>query len=224
MFVILMGAQGSGKGTQAALLGPKHNLVRLSTGDLFRAAIAAKSELGLRVKGLLDAGQLVPDEVTNPLVEQRLADIDRQMRSGELGGVIFDGYPRTAGQAAALDTMLADHGRKIDAVFEIDVPRDILIERLAGRRVCENCGTNYHIATNPTLVDGVCDKCGGKVVQRDDDKPGPIAVRLAAFDAQTAPLFDYYDRQGLLSTIDGNRAVEDVAADIDAVLGAAGAA
>jgi adenylate kinase len=219
VYVILMGAQGSGKGTQAALIGPKLKLVKVATGDLFRAAIAARSELGLQVQSILEAGDLVPDELTNAIVRVRLAQIAAEKTAGEdVNGALFDGYPRTAAQAAALDEILAEQGESLTAVIEIDVPRDTLIERLAGRRTCQNCGTVYHIVADPPAVEGICDKCGGPLIQREDDTPQAIARRLALYDELTAPLLDYYGERGVLTRVDGNRDIEQVeAAILDAI-------
>jgi adenylate kinase len=216
-----MGAQGSGKGTQAALLGPKHGLVRLATGDMFRAAIASRSELGLELEGILNRGDLVPDDLTNNLVRHRLAEIaEAQRGSTEPHGVLFDGFPRTAEQARALDEILAENDEALTAVIEIDVPRDVLIDRMAGRRVCVICGHVYQLETNPPKVAGICDLDGGELVQRDDDKPDAIARRLALYDELTAPLANYYRDKGLLSQVNGDQQVDEVAADIDAVLAA----
>lgn len=221
VFVILMGAQGSGKGTQAALLGPKQKLVRIATGDLFRAAIASKSELGLQVEAILARGDLVPDDVTNSIVRERLAAIAEERRYGDaVNGALFDGFPRTEAQARALDDILDQQGEKVTVVIEIDVPRTKLIERLSGRRVCVDCGAVYQLQTSPPKVEGVCDIDGGRLIQRDDDKPDAIARRLALYDDQTAPLVSYYTRRGLLTKVDGDRPAGQVAEAIDAVLSA----
>ena len=224
MFLILMGAQGSGKGTQAALLGPKQKLVRVATGDLFRAAIASKSELGQLVEAVLARGDLVTDEMTIPIVRQRLTEIAAEMKSGTIGGVLFDGFPRTEPQAQALDEILAELGHSLTAVIEIDVPRETLIERMAGRRVCELCGTVYQLQSNPPKLDATCDNDGRKLVQRDDDKPEAIARRLSLFDKQTAPLLTYYGSRGLVYRVNGDQAVESVQAEIDNVLSHVGVA
>ncbi len=218
--VIFMGAQGSGKGTQAALIGPQLNLVRIATGDLFRAEIASQSELGLELKAILGRGDLVPDELTNSIVRDRIAGIIQARENGEpVAGALFDGFPRTDVQARALDALLAEHGEQITAVVEIDVPRDVLVQRLSGRRVCVSCGTVFHVQANPTPQPGVCDRCGGEVIQRDDDKPEPIARRLALYDEQTAPLIEYYRERGLLERVDGNQDVDAVTQSILAVIG-----
>lgn len=214
-----MGAQGSGKGTQAALLGPTLKLTRIATGDLFRAEIASESPLGIELKGILDRGDLVPDELTSAIVRGRIASlVERRQAGDDTVGALFDGYPRTDAQARALDGILDELGESVTVVVEIDVPRDVLVARLSGRRVCVDCGAVYHLDSNPTTVEGKCDKCGGKVIQRDDDKPEAIARRLALFDQQTAPLLDYYAAQGKLKRVDGDRAVDDVHASIVAVI------
>jgi adenylate kinase len=212
-----MGAQGSGKGTQAAVIGPKLNLAKVATGELFRAAIADGTELGVQVKSILDRGDLVPDELTNAIVAERLAGIAAQVEAGELNGSLFDGFPRTAGQAEALDEILAAHDDRIDAVVEIQVPREDLITRLSGRRVCPVCGTVYHLDADPPRIQGVCDREGATLVQRDDDTPDAIRRRLENYDSQTAPLLSYYDERGLVTRIDGNQAI---AAVTDAILDA----
>lgn len=220
MHVILMGAQGSGKGTQAALIGPQLDLVKIATGDLFRAEIASGSILGLELKDILGRGDLVPDELTNAIVRGRIAAIVRVREEGEpVSGALFDGFPRTDVQARALDSILAEHGEQITVVVEIEVPRDVLVQRLSGRRVCVDCGTVFHAVSNPTARPGVCDRCGGTVIQRDDDRPEPIARRLALYDAQTAPLVEYYRERGLLERVDGDQDVETVTSSILTVIG-----
>jgi adenylate kinase len=217
--VILMGAQGSGKGTQAALLGPKLKLTKIATGDLFRKEIAAGSPLGLQLKGILDRGDLVPDDLTNAIVHGWIGQIIEQREAGgDVVGALFDGFPRTSAQAVALDDILAGFGESVTAVVEIDVPRDILIERLAGRRVCTTCGAVFHVEANPPKVDGVCDNCGGTLIQRDDDQPDAIARRLALYDEQTAPLLGYYREQGKLMTVDGDQAIDAVTAAVQAAI------
>lgn len=209
--VILMGAQGSGKGTQAALLGPELNLIRIATGDLFRSEIASGSPLGLQLKDILDRGELVPDDLTNAIVRDRIGALIERRRKGEgVAGALFDGFPRTDAQARALDGILAGFGESVTTVVEIDVPRDELIERLAGRRVCTACGAVYHVAANPPSRDGVCDACGGALIQRDDDQPEAIARRLAIYDQQTAPLLGHYQAQGKLVRVNGNQPIEVV--------------
>jgi adenylate kinase len=219
VYLILMGAQGSGKGTQAARIGPELKLERIATGDLFRAEIASGSQLGAELKEILDRGDLVPNDLTNAIVRGKIESLVERKANGEdVEGALFDGFPRTAAQASALDGILHEVNDTVDVVVEIDVPRDILIERLAGRRVCSNCGAVYHIEASPSKVSDVCDTCGGQLLQRDDDKPEAIKRRLALYDQQTAPLLDYYRGQGKLERVDGNRGIDEVEAGILSVV------
>jgi adenylate kinase len=215
MHVILMGPQGAGKGTQADMVGPRLGLAKLSTGELFREAIAAETELGREIKGPYDRGELIPDDLTLGLVEERLEHLDDDP---EIRGALFDGFPRTRAQAEGLDAVLAKRDEKIDSVVEISVPRDVLIERLAGRRVCPNCGATYHIIFNPPKADSVCDRCGGQLIQRDDDTPEAIGRRLDLYDEKTAPLLEFYDQRGLLKRVNGEQSIDDVAEDILAAI------
>lgn len=219
MHVILMGAQGSGKGTQAALIGPQLNLVKIATGDLFRAEIASNSTLGLELKAILGRGDLVPDGLTNEIVRGRIAALVADREAGKpVAGSLFDGFPRTDAQARELDAILGDQGEQLTAVVEIVVPKDTLVQRLSGRRVCVSCGKVFHVEANPVPVGGICDNCGGEVIQRDDDKPGPIARRLALYDQQTAPLLNYYRTLGLLEQVDGDQPVDVVTSAILSIL------
>lgn len=211
MHVILMGAQGAGKGTQATRIAPMLSLIHLSTGDLFRAAIASGNELGQTAQGYLDRGELVPDDVTLGIVDHRLSEI-AQLEG--VHGALFDGFPRTRAQAEGLDGILDRRGERIASVVEIQVPIDVLVRRLTGRRVCKNCGATYHVEFDPPRQDGVCDRCGGELIQRPDDQPEPINRRLSLYFEQTAPLLDYYRDLGLLVTVDGDRSMEDVTTDI----------
>ncbi|MDQ4044626.1 MAG: nucleoside monophosphate kinase [Chloroflexota bacterium] len=183
---------------------------KVATGDLFRAAIADGAELGVQVKSILERGDLVPDELTNAIVQERLESIAALKAKGELNGALFDGYPRTAGQAEALDEILARQDDRIDAVIEIQVPRETLIERLSGRRVCPVCGAVYHIEAEPPRIQGQCDNDGATLVQRQDDTPEAIRRRLEIYDEQTAPLLSYYDAKGVLSRVDGDQAIDEV--------------
>lgn len=224
-----MGAQGSGKGTQAALIGPRLKLARIATGDMFRAEIASGSPLGIELKGILGRGDLVPDGVTTEIVRGRIAAIIADREAGKpVEGALFDGFPRTDVQARALDAILSDQGESLTAVIEIVVPRDTLITRLSGRRVCVRCGKVFHVEANPVPAGGMCDNCGGEVIQREDDTPGPIARRLALYDQQTAPLLLYYRELGLLERVDGDQPVDAVSSAIlsivDRRLAASGAA
>lgn len=212
--IILMGAQGSGKGTQAAVIGPRLSLAKVATGDLFRAAIAEETDLGREVKSILERGDLVPDELTNAIVQARLEEIAREKAAGTLNGALFDGFPRTAGQAGALDAILGNHDDQIDAVVEIQVPREDLIQRLSGRRVCPVCGAVYHLEADPPRIQGACDNDGATLIQRDDDTPEAIRRRLEIYDAQTKPLLSYYEQRGLVTRVDGNQPIETVTEDI----------
>jgi adenylate kinase len=221
MHVIFMGAQGVGKGTQATRIAGELNLVHVSTGDLFRNAIKAQTPLGQMAKKILDAGELVPDDVTLGIVEQRLDEISAETGDEAPKGALFDGFPRTPAQAAGLDDILARRGEKINAVIEITAPRDVLVERLSGRRVCTKCGAIYHVTSNPPKNDMICDVCGGEVVQRPDDTPEAIERRLSLYDEQTAPLLDYYRRRGMLQTVDGHREMHAVSNDLIAIISGA---
>ncbi len=219
LFVILMGAQGSGKGTQAALLGPKLNLSRIATGDLFRSEIASDSPLGNELKAILDRGELVPDDLTNQIVSGKIASlVERRTHRDDVAGALFDGFPRTSAQAIALDDILGGFDEAVSAVIEIDVPRDRLVARLAGRRVCLSCGAVYHVDARPPKATGECDACGGALIQRDDDKPEAIARRLALYDDQTAPLLGYYRSQGKLTQVNGDQDIDVVQSDIVAAI------
>lgn len=219
MHVILMGAQGAGKGTQAERIAPRYRLAHLSTGELFRAAVASGSGLGVLAKGFLDRGELVPDDVTIGIVDDKLQEI--ASRLPDYQGALFDGFPRTPAQAEGLDQALERRGQRIAAVIEISVPRDKLITRLAGRRVCQQCGATYHVEFNPAARDGVCDRCGGVLIQRQDDTPAAIERRLETYFAQTEPLLAYYQERGLLSKVDGDRQIDDVTDGIVAAIDAA---
>jgi adenylate kinase len=188
------------------------NLGSVATGELFRAAIKGGTELGQRIKAVYDRGDLIPDDLTIALVDERLDELANQrFPDGQrLQGAVYDGFPRTSAQAAALDEALAARGERVDAVVAIDVPRDVLIERLSGRRVCANCGRVYHVAFDPPKVEGVCDVCGGDLVQRADDTPEAVAKRLDLYEAETAPLLDRYASRGLLVRLDGDRPIEEV--------------
>jgi adenylate kinase len=216
--VILMGAQGAGKGTQAERIAPRLNLVHFSTGEAFRTAISAGTELGVLAKDYLDRGDLVPDEVTLGIVAAKLQVIADCAASTGLGGALFDGFPRTRSQAEGLTAQLLNRNESIAAVIEIDVPRQDLIERLSGRRSCRN-GHIYHVAFNPPAMPGVCDVDGLPLEQRADDTPEAIERRLALYFELTAPLLNYYDSLGLLHKIDGLKSIDEVEHSILAVLG-----
>jgi adenylate kinase len=210
-----MGAQGSGKGTQAARIAPRAHLVHLSTGDLFRAAIASGDELGREIKAIYDRGDLIPDDLTLRLVDERLNEIAHESSGGKQAtGALFDGFPRTAGQAKGLDRMLKSRGEAIAAVILIAVPREVLERRLSGRRVCPNGHGPFHVEFSPPRFDEVCDVCGAKLIQRDDDSPEAIHRRLTNYFDQTEPLIDYFRNAGVVVEIDGDQPVDVVTAAI----------
>lgn len=212
MNVVLLGAPGAGKGTQAAKMVDEFKLPHISTGDMFRAAVEEGTALGLEAKRYMDAGTLVPDEVVIGIVKERLAgrDCDR--------GFILDGFPRTVPQADALASALASMGKKLDAVILVDVPRDALVTRLTARRQCRSCGRIYNIVTDRPKLYNVCDACGGEVYQRDDDKVETVSNRLDVYEANTQPLIDYYAQKGLLKKVDGSRSADKVYADVAAIM------
>lgn len=213
MNLILMGLPGAGKGTQAEKIIAEYQIPQISTGDMFRAAIANQTALGLKAKEYMDRGDLVPDEVTNGIVKERLAQDDTK------NGFLLDGFPRTFDQAKALDEMLADLGKKIDAVIDINVPEEVLVERLTGRYMCRSCGASFHKVFKPTKVEGTCDRCGGhEFYQRDDDKPETVKNRLAVNIKNSEPILAYYKEQGLLKSIDGNRDIDAVFKDVQAII------
>jgi adenylate kinase len=211
--IVLLGAAGAGKGTQAAKLIDALKLTHISTGDIFRKNVSEGTPLGLEAKGYMDAGQLVPDEVVIRMVKDRLAQPDCA------GGFMLDGFPRTVPQAQALDAALDSMGARLDAVVAIEVPRDVLMGRLTARRQCRGCGSIYNVMGTMPAVDGVCDACGGEVYQRDDDTVVAATKRLDDYDAVTSQLVPYYGAKGLLHMIDGNRSVDEVFADIMVALG-----
>jgi adenylate kinase len=202
--LVLVGPPGAGKGTQAEFIAAHLVVPKISTGDIFRANVAQGTPLGIEAKRFMDAGQLVPDEVTINMVRERLAEPDAA------DGFLLDGFPRTTPQAVALDKLLADLGDGLDLVLELVVDDDEVIRRLSGRRTCHGCGKIWHVEFDPPLHDGVCDRCGGALFQRDDDKPETIAERLRVYARDTAPLVDYYGAQGKLVGIDATGPVEDV--------------
>ncbi len=213
MNLVLMGLPGAGKGTQAERIVAAYNLPHISTGDMFRAAMANETALGLKAKSYMDQGNLVPDEVTNGIVKERLAEADTA------NGFLLDGFPRTLDQAKALDEMLKELGKKLDAVIDIHVPEEILVDRLTGRFMCRNCGATYHREFNPPKVEGTCDKCGAhEFYQREDDKPETVKNRLAVNIKSSEPILNYYKEEGLLQSIDGNREIDAVFADVQKII------
>ena len=211
-YVILIGAPGAGKGTQATRLHELLNLPHVASGDLFRENLKNQTELGLKAKAYMDRGELVPDDVTIAMVMDRLG------RPDCANGALLDGFPRTIAQAEALDQALAATGRKINVVPYIAVPDEALVERLSGRWLCRTCGESYHTLFNPPRRPGVCDKDGGELYQRDDDKPETVRNRLKVYWQQTSPLIDYYRRRGVLVEVNGDQAIEAVEADLKAAV------
>ncbi|GAA2704872.1 adenylate kinase [Micromonospora olivasterospora] len=204
MRLVLVGPPGAGKGTQAEFIAAHLSVPKISTGDIFRANVSQGTPLGVEAKRYMDAGKLVPDEVTINMVRDRLAEPDAAE------GFLLDGFPRTTPQAAALDKLLADLGTALDLVLELVVDDDEVIRRLSGRRTCRGCGKIWHVEFDATTRDGICDRCGAELFQRDDDKPETIAARLREYADKTAPLVDYYGAQGKLVGIDATGPVEDV--------------
>ncbi|MDY6955269.1 adenylate kinase [Candidatus Macondimonas diazotrophica] len=204
MRIVLLGAPGSGKGTQAKLLVERLGVPQISTGDLLRAAVAAQSPLGLKAKAAMDAGELVSDDIVLGMIRERIAQADAK------AGFILDGFPRNSAQATALDTLLAELNQDIDRAIHIQVPFDELLKRLTGRRTCTQCGALYNVYFSPPKQDGVCDRCGGALMQRDDDNEQTISRRLRVYEDQTQPLIEYYERQGKLATVSGSGEVTEI--------------
>ena len=213
MQLILMGPPGAGKGTQAAELIKKYGIPQISTGDMFRAAVKAGTELGKKAEACMKSGALVPDEVTIGIVKERLSQSDCA------NGFILDGFPRTVEQADALNNILRDLNKKLDAVLNIHVPAEELIERAVGRRICKGCGATYHVKFNAPKVENTCDKCGGELYQRADDTAETMKNRLSVYEESTRPLIEYYRKAGVYTEIDGRQAIEQVTADLIKVLG-----
>ena len=216
MKLIILGAPGSGKGTTATVLREKYSLAHISTGDIFRANIKNGTPLGVEAKSYIDKGALVPDSVTIRMVEDRLAQDDTK------NGYILDGFPRTLAQAEALDEILAKNGSSIDAVLSIVVDDEIIKDRVSSRRVCEKCGASYNVRFKPTKVEGVCDECGGKVVQRADDNAETVANRLKTYYENTKPLIDFYEKRGLIVEGDNGKSSDDCIKQIEEGLKAKG--
>ena len=214
MKLLIMGRPGAGKGTQAANIKEYYNIPHISTGDMFRAAIKNQTKLGLLAKSFMDKGQLVPDEVTIGIVQERLLEDDCQK------GFLLDGFPRTIAQAEALETFLKANGIVLDAVLDVNVPAEILVRRMVGRRVCKGCGATFHVEFNAPKQEGICDVCGTPLIQRADDTYETANSRLEVYDNNTAPLLDFYNTRGLLKTVNGDQALDKVFEDIKNVLGA----
>jgi len=213
--IVLLGPPGAGKGTQAARLQAARGMIQLSTGDMLREAVAAGTPVGLEAKAVMERGELVSDAIVSALIGERLdASADK--------GAIFDGFPRTRAQAEALDLLLGARGRKLDHVIELAVDEDALVKRIVGRFSCAKCGTGYHDTFRPTTVPGVCDVCGStEFKRRKDDNEETVRTRMAEYRAKTEPILPYYEAKGLLRRVDGMASVDEVAAEIDSILGSA---
>ena len=213
MKIIMLGAPGAGKGTQAKKIAEKYQIPHISTGDIFRANIKNGTELGKKAKTYMDQGLLVPDELVCDLV------VDRVQQDDCKKGYILDGFPRTIPQAESLDAALSKIGQKMDFAIDVDVPDSHIVKRMSGRRACLSCGATYHIVYAPTKVENICDKCGGTLILRDDDKPETVTKRLGVYHEQTQPLIDYYTKSGTLKEVDGTIDINDVFAAIVKILG-----
>ena len=208
MRLIIMGAPGAGKGTQAAFISEEYKIPQISTGDMFRAAVKSGTELGKAAKTCMDAGKLVPDEITIGIVRERLS------KSDCANGFILDGFPRTVEQADALGKILSEMGQQLSCVLNIHVPSEDLIERAIGRRICRSCGATYHVKFNAPAKENICDKCGGELYQRADDTAETMSNRLSVYESSTRPLIDYYKKQKIYVEIDGRQPIADVTAAI----------
>ena len=213
MKIIMLGAPGAGKGTQAKMIAEKYGVPHVSTGDIFRANIKNGTELGMEAKKYMDQGLLVPDELTVRILLDRVAQKDCE------NGYVLDGFPRTIPQAEVLDGALTELGDRIDYAIDVNVPDENIVRRMSGRRACLTCGATYHIEHIPPRQEGICDKCGSELVLRDDDKPETVKNRLAVYHEQTQPLIDFYEKKGVLRTVDGTLPMEEVFAAITAILG-----
>lgn len=211
--LVLLGAPGAGKGTQAKKLIEKLGIPQISTGDLLRAAVSEGTELGMEAKSYMDKGELVPDSVVLGMMKERLQDEDCKK------GFILDGFPRNTAQAEALDAMLEELGMPLGSALSVDVPLEDLMKRLTGRRTCKDCGQMYNIYFSPPATEGKCDKCGGELYQRDDDQEETIQKRLEVYTEQTAPLIDYYSGKGILKSVSGTGSIDDIFANVTATLG-----
>jgi len=212
--IILIGPPGAGKGTQAKLISEKYDIPHISTGDIFRKNITEKTSLGIEAKRYIDNGQLVPDDVTIGIVKDRLIMDDCK------NGYLLDGFPRTVNQAEALDSFLYNSGQKIDTTLLVDVPREFILDRMTGRRVCPSCGASYHIKFNPSKIQDECDICGNSLIQRKDDSEATVKERLDVYDKQTQPLIQYYKGQNKLSAVKGTGEINEVFENICSILGA----
>lgn len=213
MKIVLLGPPGAGKGTQAKSISNRYSIPHISTGDIFRKNISENTPLGVEAKTYMDNGQLVPDEVTINMVKDRLQQNDCK------NGYLLDGFPRTVLQAEALDIFLIERGESIDTALLIEVPKEFILERMTGRRVCPSCGASYHIKFNPPANDGKCDLCGSDVIQRKDDTEETVKERLEVYENQTQPLIDFYENKKQLSVVDGTQAINEVFESICNILG-----
>ena len=213
MKIIMLGAPGAGKGTPAKKIADRYGIPHISTGDIFRANIKNDTELGKKAKSYMDAGNLVPDSLTLELVMDRIHQADCQ------NGYVFDGFPRTIPQAEALEEALAADGQSVDFAIDIEVPDENIVTRMSGRRACLSCGATYHTVFAPPKAEGVCDRCGGELTIRDDDRPETVNKRLGVYHQQTQPLIDFYQDKGCLAQVDGTKDVEEVFQDICELLG-----
>ena len=213
MKIIMLGAPGAGKGTQAKKIAAKYAIPHISTGDIFRANIKNNTELGQKAKTYMDKGELVPDELVVDLIMDRFKEADCA------NGYVLDGFPRTIAQAEALEVLMQEMGIKLDKVISLNVPDELIVGRVVGRRVCKDCGGSFHVEFNPSKVEGVCDLCGGELTQRKDDTAETVTKRLGEYHSQTAPLFDFYQERGVLVDIDGTKSVEAITKEIFDILG-----
>ena len=212
MYIIMLGAPGAGKGTQADILSQEMNLPHIASGDLFRQALEERTEVGLLAKSYMEKGELVPDEVTIKMILERINQPDC------ISGCLLDGFPRTLRQAEVLDEVLKEQGKTIDKAIYIEVPNEELVKRLSGRRLCRVCQTPYHIISSPSKAPEKCDRCGGELYQRSDDREETVKDRLGVFFAQTVPILDYYKKQGKLISVNGNLGIQGVAREIISAL------
>jgi adenylate kinase len=210
--ILFMGPPGAGKGTQAERITKEYQIPHISTGDAFRLAMSQKTPLGVKAKEYVDAGKLVPDDITNGIVRERIALDDCR------NGFLLDGFPRTTAQAEALDEMLGSMGKKLDHVINLVVDMNLLLSRITGRRICKSCGSTYHVAFNPPQTENVCDKCGGELYQRQDDTEEKVGTRLSEYTSKTAPLLEYYEQKALLRQVNGEQEIDAVTKEIHSVL------
>ena len=213
MIILFLGAPGAGKGTQAKIIAKKYHIPHISTGDMFRANIGAKTDLGMKAKEYIDQGVLVPDELVTEML------LDRIKHGDCYKGYVLDGFPRTIPQAKALDRALHDRGDRIEYAIDINVPDEFIVKRMSGRRACSLCGAIYNLDFHPTKEEGICDKCHGRLILRDDDKPLTVQKRLVVYHQQTEPLIQHYKLQNVLHRVDGTKDIDDVTAQIAEILG-----